>query len=315
MRQIVAEALFRRKRVAFYTVVTVVGLTALAILLMHRKYQSTAKLVVQNVRTAAQLSTNNVDHLVSQGDISPTEINTEIDLLESDDVGRRALGMKTSDGLGSEANDRAVRNLEQRLTIEAVHQSNVVDLKIVGNSSGQANADLQHVIDAYFEERAGTARNSGAAGFFDSQLKAKTRQLDEDQAALAAFQVAHGIADLEDQTKLQVQRVSALQDQLAQAESSLAAQRAKVEAEQRELGATSERSATQQRTVTNQYSQERLSTSLVELQGRRIELLKRYAPSDRQVVETDEKIARTQDAISSAASHPATEETTDVNPV
>ncbi len=282
---------------------------------MHAKYQSTAKLIVQNVRTAAQLSTSNVDRLVSQGDISPAEINTELDLLESDDVARRALGLKTSDGLGSAADDRAVRNLEHALTVETVHQSNVVDLKVLANSPGQANADLQHVIDAYFEERAGTARNSGAAGFFDSQLKAKTQQLDDDQAALTTFQVTHGIADLEDQTKLQLQRVSALQDQLAQIESSLAAQRAKVAAEQDRLGTTPARSQTAQRTVTNQYSQERLGTALVDLQSRRIELAKRYAASDRQVIETDEKIARTQDAIATAAAHPATEDTTDVNPV
>ena len=315
LRQIVTEAVFRRQRVVLMTMALVVGAVLLLSLLMHRSYQSTAKLVVQNVRTAAQLSTSSVDHLVSQGDISQAEINTEVDLLQSDDVARRALGSTAPDGLGTEQGDRAVRNLEHRLNVEAVHQTNVIDLKVESSSPRQANTDLQHVIDAYFEERAGTARNSGAAGFFDQQLKGKSAQLDQDQAALTAFEEQHGIADLDDQKKLQVQRISALQDQLAQIEGLLAAQRNKAQMEQQELSSTPPRSRTQERTITNQYSQERLNTSLVDLQNHRTELLKRYVPTDRQVTEIDDKIQTIRKAINEASVHPAGESATDINPV
>lgn len=296
-------------------VLVVTGLVLLATLLMHRKYESSAKLVVQNVRSAAQLSTNNVDHLVSQGDISPAEINTEVDLLQSDDVARRALGSVTTDGLGTEQQDRAVRNLEGRLNVEAVHQTNVINLKVLAKSPVQANRDLQSVIDAYFEERAGTARNSGAAGFFEAQLQSKSRQLDQDQAALTAFEVQHGIADLDDQKKLQVTRISALQDQLEQSEATLAAQRSKASTQEQELSTTPARSRTQERTITNQYSQERLNTSLVDLENHRTELLKRYVPSDRQIVEIDDKIVTTRKAMADAGTHPAGESSTDINPV
>jgi hypothetical protein len=70
-----------------------------------------------------------------------------------------------------------------------------------------------------------------------------------------------------------------------------------------------------QRTITNQYSQERLNTSLVELENRRTELARLYPPTDRQVVEINEKIATTQRAIAAAAEHPAAEASSDVNPV
>ena len=297
------------------TVLLVIGLTACATLLMHRKYQSTAKLVVQNVRTAAQLSTSNVDRLVSQGDVSPVEINTEVDLLQSDEVAHRALGLKQNLSLGDEASDRAARDLEQRLSVEAVHQTNIIDVKLLANSPAKANADLQHVIDAYFEGRAGTARNSGAAGFFNTQLKEKEGQLNQDQAALMAFEMRYGIADLDEQTKLQVQRIATLQDQLAQSGSLLAAQRGRAATQQQDLKGTPARSTTQQRMITNQYSQERLNTSLVDLENRRTELLKRYAPSDRQITEINEKMATIRSAITEATQHPAGEEATDINPL
>ncbi len=315
LRQIVTEAVFRRKGTVLKAVLTTITMVALLIAAMHRKYESGAKLVVQNVRTAAQLSTTNVDRLVSQGDISPAEINTEVDLLQSDNVARRALGQRSTNGVNTQQDSRAAQNLEDRLHVEAVHQTNIINLKVSANSPAQANTDLQHVIDAYFEERAGNARNSGAAGFFDTQLKAKSGQLDQDQAALTAFEVQHGIADLEDQTKLQVTRISGLQDQLAQAEATLAAQRGKAATQEKQLDLTPARSRTQQRTITNQYSQERLNTSLVDLENHRTELLKRYPLSDRQVIETEEKIATTRKAIADAGQHPAGEEATDINPV
>ncbi len=315
LRQVVTEAIFRRRRLLLGTVLLIVGLTVLASLLMHRKYQSTAKLVVQNVRTAAQLSTSNVDRLVSQGDVSPAEINTEVDLLQSDEVARRALGLKQTLSLGDERDDRAARNLEHRLSVEAVHQTNIIDVKLLANSPQMANTELQHVIDAYFEGRAGTSRNSGAAGFFNAQLKSKEGQLNQDQAALTAFQVKFGIADLDEQTKLQVQRIAALQDQLSQTEAQLATQRGRTAAQRQQLNQTPTRSNTLERTTTNQYSQERLNTSMVDLENHRTELLKRYPPSDRQVVETTEKIATIRAAITEAGQHPAEEQATDINPL
>ena len=315
LRQVVTEAVFRRGRIVLGTLLLVMGLTVFATLLMHRKYQSNAKLVVQNVRTAAQLSTSNVDRMVSQGDVSPTEINTEVDLLGSDEVARRALGLKGTLALGDEGADKAARDLEQRLSVEAVHQTNIIDVKLLANSPAKANADLQHVIDAYFEGRAGTARNSGAAGFFNAQLKTKEEQLNQDQAALTAFQVKNGIADLEEQIKLQVGHIATLGDQLAQAESLLAAQRKRTAMQKAELNGTPARSQTLQRTITNQYSQERLNTSLVDLENRRTELLKRYAPGDRQITEINEKMATIRAAVTEASQHPAGEDATDINPL
>lgn len=314
LRQIVAEAVFRRKRVVLTTIAVVCTLVLAASLAMHRKYQSTAKLLVQNVRTAAQLTTSNVDRLVSQGDVSPAEINTEVDLLQSEGVARRAL-RSSKPATNPERDESAVRSFGHLLSVEAVHQTNIIDVKMLGNSPEEAKRNLQHIIDSYFEERAGTARSSGAAEFFNSQLRDKTRQVNADQAALTAFEMQHGIADLDDQTKLQVTRLSALQDQLAQTQTNLAAQQSKAAAEKRQLSLTPNRSNTQVRTITNQYSQERLNTALVDLENRRTELLKRYVPSDRQVIEIDEKIATTQHAIKEASVHPAGEETSDINPV
>lgn len=314
LRQIIAEAIFRRKRIFLLTVGTVVGLVALATLLMHKKYRAEAKLMVQNVRSLTPLSTNPSDRVVSQNDVSATEINSEVDLLQSQGVARRALNGEIQ-GLPQTAQDTKVRNLQRRLGVDAVHQTNLIDVTFLGNSPDEAAAQLRKVLDAFFEERAGTGRSSGAAQFFDQQAQEKAKQLDTDQKALTDYEVAHGIADLDDQKKMQVQTIATLQDQLTQTETALARQSSQRDAQQRQLSATPQRTKTVERTITNQYSQERFATTLVELENRRSELLKRYPPTDRQVVEINEKIATTQKAMQQATAQPAGEQATDVNPI
>jgi uncharacterized protein involved in exopolysaccharide biosynthesis/Mrp family chromosome partitioning ATPase len=314
IRQIVTEAVFRRQRLFVTTVFVVVGLVALVTLLMPKRYAAEAKLMVQNVRTSTPLTTNSGERLISPNDVSPTEVNSEVDLLQSPGTVRKALGASASgpENLGEE---KQVTDLQHRLTVEAVHQTNLINLKLLGRSPEEASTQLQRVIDSYFEVRAGSARSSGAAEFFDRQAQDEARQLRATQQALTDFEVQHKISNLDDEKKLQVTRIAALQAELADADTAIAKQRNKQGAEKAYLATIPERSQTMNRTITNQYSQERLGTSLVDLQNRRSELVRLYPPTDRQVIEIDEKIATTQRAIAAAAEHPANEASSDVNPV
>lgn len=314
MRQIVTEAVFRRRRIFLLTIYIVVGLVVLLTLLMHRKYQAEAKLMVQNLRTQAPLTTSPSEHLVQPNDVSTTEINNEVDLLTSTGVARRALNLDPQ-GTSTKAEEQQISDLERHLKVEPVHQSSVINVAVIDNSPQAAAELLQKLIDAYFADRADAARSSGAAEFFDQQVKDKVRQLDEDQQELTKFEVDHQISDLDDQIRLQAQRVAALQDQLSQTDALLARVQSSRAVQQKQLEETPQRSRTTVRTITNQYSQERLNTQLVDLENRRTELLKRYPPSDRQVVEIDEKILTTRQAIATAAQNPAGETATDVNPV
>lgn len=314
MRHIVTEAVFRRRQIFLLTIYIVVGAVLLLSLLMHRKYQAQAKLMVQNLRTQAPLTTSPSEHLVQSNDVSTTEINNEVDLLTSTGVARRALGLDPQ-GTSTKAEEESISTLERHLKVDPVHQSSVIDVSVIANSPDEARDLLQKVIDSYFVDRAEAARSSGAAEFFDQQVKEKARQLDQDQQDLTQFEVDHQISNLDDQIKLQTQRVAMLQDQLAQTDAQLAREQSARSAQERQLSLTPQRSKTTVRTITNQYSQERLNTELVDLESHRTELLKRYPPSDRQVVEVDEKIAITKNAITAAAQNPAGETSTDVNPV
>jgi uncharacterized protein involved in exopolysaccharide biosynthesis len=313
LRQIVTEAVFRRGRIFLLTVFVVMSIVLLVTVLMPRKYKAEAKLMVQPVRSQAPLGTNPNQQVMTNGEVSPTEINNEVDLLESPGVARRALGEEVS-GTDTVAQEKAATQLQKSIDVEPVRQSSNIDVSLLADSPEQATRELQKVLDAYFQERQNSSRSGGAALFFDQQAIDKAKQVDQDQQALTDFEVKHQIADLEDEKKQQVTRVGSLQDQLSAAEAQLASAISRVSAQRRELAATPPRTRTTVRSITNQYSQEHLNTEMVDLQNHLTELLKRYPPSSREVVETREKIANLQKAIDASGTNPAGESATDVNP-
>ena len=64
------EAVFRRQRIFLLAFLTIFGAAVLLVLLMPRKYEADAKLMVQNVRSQSPLSTTLSDRLIQQGDVS-----------------------------------------------------------------------------------------------------------------------------------------------------------------------------------------------------------------------------------------------------
>ncbi|NUQ29464.1 MAG: hypothetical protein HOQ35_13255 [Acidobacteriaceae bacterium] len=314
IRQIVLEAIFRHERLFWLTIAGIMLLVAVGTYLTPKKYQADAKLMVQNVRSSSPLTTTASDRLVTSGTVSAEQISTQVELLQSPAVALRAIGAGPAGSVSREKN-REAEKLGKALSVEAVHQTNLIELKLLGDSPEQAADQLRRVIDAYFTERAGSGLSAGAASFFDEQLRFKQRQLQVDQELLSDFQVKHGISDLDEEKKLQTERISSLINQSLLAQTQLAAQRSRAETNRRQLVLTPARSSTIQRSITNQYSQEHLGTELVDLQNHLTELQKRYPENDRQVIETKEKIETVKKAEAGARSAPATEESTDVNPI
>ena len=314
LRQIVVEAIFRRRGLFLLLLAFLMALVVVGIVLVPRQYQSEAKLIVQNVRQATPLSATAPVHQTTQEDVSQSEINSEVDLLQSPMVTHMAVGVPAG-GVQTHRSQQEIDRLAQHLKVDPVHQTSLIDLSYTAGTPEQANRELQRLIDAYFEARARNAMGAGAADFFNGQLENAKHQLDTDQQSLTNYGLKHDISDLDDEKKLQLQRVSTLQDQIAQLDSQLALQRTRRAQQAEQLQNTPARSRAVERTITNQYSQERLTTSLVDLENHRAELVRRYAPSDRQILELDDKIANTKLAISDAAAKPASEAATDVNPV
>ncbi len=304
----VLEAVFRRRAVFLVTALIVVAATVALVLFLPRHYQAEARLLVQHASV-------NALHTPSAAQaITPADVNSEVDLLRSNAALRRAVDVPAGEAPTRQAQQR-MTDLKRRVGIEVVPEPNLIRMTATAGSPEEAERDLQRVLDGYFAVRSGNANAKGTADFFNRQLDEAKIQLDADQEALTNYSLSHEIADLDDEKKLQLGRVSALQDQIAQVDANLALQRNRQAHENQQLIGTPQRMRTTERVITNQYAQERLSTTLVDLQNRRAELVRRYLPADRQIQEIDDKISNTRAAIAEAGTRPASDTASDVNPL
>jgi uncharacterized protein involved in exopolysaccharide biosynthesis/Mrp family chromosome partitioning ATPase len=319
LTQVAIEAISRQRRLFLMVFATVLVLTVLLILFIPKRYEATAQLIVENLRPRSSLSTQPVDKVVMSDDVTETQINSEVELLHSERVLRRALNKAP---LGADTSiqqmtkdQQELKTLAARLAIDPVRLSSIIDLKLTEASPGDAVNKLNAVLDAYFEERAKLMRSGNTVKFFEDQTDEFGQKLKETQADLADFEMAHQLVDMNDQKKMVATRIASLDDHISNARAILANQEGRTRDLTRRLQQTSPRSETTRRQLTNQYSQEHLNTELVDLENKRTELLHRYPPTDRAVVELDQKIETTKSAIQESSLHPAAENATDVNPL
>jgi len=112
-----------------------------------------------------------------------------------------------------------------------------------------------------------------------------------------------------------LQKVSEAESALMEADAGIAEHTQKIAGTRSQLVAAPPRVVTQSRTLSNQYSVERLHTMVAELQNRRTQLLAKFRPEDRLVQEVEHEIADTQAGLERATRLTGKEQATDVNPI
>ena len=147
------------------------------------------------------------------------------------------------------------------------------------------------------------------------QQKHYADRLLEARAALTAFHQTASLFSMPQQQSADIDGLQSTASQLKETEVKIVEQQARLVANHREVSSLSDRMTTQVRAIPNQMAVQQLSTMLADLQNRRITLAVKFKPGDRLIKELDQQIASTQEQLHHLQTEPATEETTDVNPI
>src|SRR5436190_1110666 len=211
---------FRHKMPMLKVFTAVVGIVALVTFLMPRRYESHMKVFVKNERADLVVSPDARDAGQARGDVNETQVNSEIELLTSNDLLVRVV--------------RACRLYEHApSTMPAAGEPDPKD--------------------------------------FESEVR---------QADATIAETSSRVHELRGQVAAQARRI-----------------------------------VTQIRAVPNQYSVERLTTMLAELENRRSLALLKFRSEDPFVAEIDEEVSNTRAALDRASRLVSAEESTDVNPL
>ena len=331
----VASVIFRHKLLLCVTFLAVALGTAAVTFLMPNEYESRMKILVKNTRSDVPITPEQTIGSTGnnfENDVSENQINSEIELLTSEDLLKQVvtecglyggggssisstLGFKEAPSSQATQIEEAAKRLAKDLVITPVKKANIIEVKYTSRSPEKAAAVLRKLGDLYLEKHVKLHRPPGTYEFFKTQADQSEAQLQEAEKHLSSFQQSMNVVSLTQQKDQTVQKLTEAKSKLLETETFLREVSDRIAKGQQQLETLAPRVVTQSRALPNQYSVERMNTLIVELQNRRTQLLTKFRSDDRLVKEVDQQLRNTRGALDKASKETATEQSTDLNPL
>ena len=315
-----AATLFRRSRLMTISFLVIL-LGAMVYVFVTPRYESHFKILVRRGRSDPMVSPrpdSTVDF--TRPEISEEELNSEVELLRDQDLLKQVVQMAalvpagTSESERPAEVERAVRKLGQRLSVDALKKSNLIQVRYQDTDPERAARILAALSTLYVRKHTSLHRPSGEIQFFEQQTAESEKRLRQSEAQLVHFTNTREAASPALERDIALQKLGDAEAAYRQMDQD------RVEAEQRitglheQLASFPSRSVTVKRWADNPELIAKLKSRLMELHLKRTELLTRYEPSYRLVQEVDREIEETRQLIAAEALNPVRDETTDKDP-
>jgi len=316
------RSVMRRWKPALWVFTSSFAAVLLLALLLPSKYMSHLKILVKNERANSLISVGEqTQGVLYLNEVSEARINTEIELLNSGDLLRKVVERcGLADAAGSHIHDRqkreeiAVRDLRKSLTVAAAHRSDVIEVSYISNNPKKSAQVLEAISEIYLNSHLELHGAPGSYTFFDKLWKDASDQLNVAENELAEFRKSAHIVSLPEEKNILLQHVADLQNQLAETAATAKKSEQEAHSYKDSIAHMTTSIEKERRLIPNQAATEQLSTLLVTLQNKRAEAATRYRPEDRIIIELDEQIRLTREAIEKANTSPAQEIASGSNP-
>jgi uncharacterized protein involved in exopolysaccharide biosynthesis len=321
-RRDIIAVLFRQRWPMLATFLLVVVAVALSGMWIP-KYEAKMKILALRQRSDEMVTSSaNAPSQFSNDQVSEEDLNSEVELLNSDDLLRKVVlttGLDRQYGLSSEADSylsvaKAVRNLGKDLTIEPLRKTNVISVSYQARDPQVAEKVLKALAAAYTEKHMEMHRPLGEFKFFDQQTEQYKQGLNQAQGKLTDFTKGTGVVSAELERDSALQQAQAFDSNARQTQTALLETEHRVSALRAQLQTIKPRMTTVVRNSDNPQLLQQLKSTLLTLELKRTELLTKYEPTYRLVQEVDQQIAEAKSAINAEESKPIRDETSDQNP-
>jgi uncharacterized protein involved in exopolysaccharide biosynthesis len=321
LRDIVA-VLFRQRwpmTAAFALVVIAVAISGVWI----PKYEAQMKILALRQRSDAMVTSSaNAPSQYSNDQVSEEDLNSEVELLNSDELLRKVVLTTGLSGQSASLTDpnsevaiaKAVRKLSKDLKIEPLRKSNVISVSYDARDPKMAEEVLKALSAAYMEKHMELHRSSGEFKFFDQQTDQYKQGLNRAQEKLTDFTKGTGVVSAELERDSALHQADDFDSTARQAQTTMLETEQRVRTLQAELQTVKPRVTTVVRNSDNPQLLQQLKSTLLNLQLKRTELLTKYEPTYRLVQEVDQQIADAKSAIAAEESKPIRDESSDQNP-
>jgi len=317
---------FRHKRSMLLCFATVFLGAVLVGIFMPTSYQAHTKILVKRERVDPVVSPGESAPVMVKDEVTEDELNSEVELLESDDVMRQvavASGLNKRSSLMGKILGRedeagktakAAQRLRGSLIVEPIKKTNLIQVTYSSGDPQLAAAVLRNLNDAYIRKHAEVNRPAGQFKFFDQEAERYKKELSDAENQLSQFAGENGgVAPLlaRDQTLTRLTEFTAT---LSTTRAEMAATEQKIRTLENQSGAMPSNITTSSRKTDDAQVLQQMKSMLMTLELKRTELLTKYQPTYPLVTEVDKQIADTRTSIEKEEAKPLLEETTGQNP-
>lgn len=322
----VAAIGFRHKKIMVLCFVGVVLGVALSTLVLPTKYRSETKLLVKRERVDPVITPDKNAPLTFHDTVSEEEINSEVELITSQDVLQKVV---TTCGLDQKKwisgilhpfqtqqnrTDKAVVDLRSDLQLEVLKKTNVISIAYESHNPATAQKVLATLNDAYLQKHLDVHHPSGQFQFFDQQADQYKKDMMSAEGQLKQFADQQGGVAPSTMRDMTLQKLADFNSQLQTTRASVTETQMRIADLEKQAHDTPARLTTQMKNSDNAQVLENLKSTLVTLENKRTELLTKYQPTYPLVQEVDKEIADTKASLAKEESSPVKEEVTDQNP-
>jgi uncharacterized protein involved in exopolysaccharide biosynthesis len=190
--------------------------------------------------------------------------------------------------------EKAVIGLMEDLTIETQKNSNILFLSYEGRSPQLAQNVLTKLIDFFNEKHITVHRTAGSYKFFDTQADQLRSQVARAEDELKKLKSKTGVASLDEQRRILLNRMGAMQQEGESNQAALVISKVKVQNLKDELAGISPTLVTQETKGTGNNAADAMRSRLYELQLKEQDLLSKYTETSEPVQEIRRQIAEAQ---------------------
>jgi uncharacterized protein involved in exopolysaccharide biosynthesis len=304
--------MFRHKRLLSISFFTVIFLTLVTAFVMPPKYESSVKLLVQREREDTLISPDRSGtYSAAPTEISEADLNSELELLRTDDILRKAV---LQNGLaGRNASplqvDRAVERLKNDLHIDPVNKSNIIGVTYRSTNPQLSANVLNTLVTLYLDKHLQIRRSNREYQFFDQQAAIYKDKLEQVEKQIADSNSVAPQLTRDEMVGKQADMAAAA----ATTNAEIAETRMRIASLQQLEKQTPERLVTEKKVADNAQLLQNMKASLLSLELERDQLMAKYQPSYRPVQDLNKRIADTQAVIDLQEKEPVREETTNQN--
>jgi uncharacterized protein involved in exopolysaccharide biosynthesis len=319
----VRQALKRRVRVLGIAFAALSAGAVAAVLTAPPIYEGAFKLLVKHDRADAVVTGVPGSETARPEELSESELLSQVELLKAQDLREKVavdaglttqLLAKGDARTEEEALALALKTLDRNLAVTPIKKTWLINVTYRDKDPQVTRKVLDLMVQNYFQKHLALQRPSGTFEFFSEQVDRAHQELQAAQQALLDFSREAGVVSADAEQQAALQKLSEFDAMRLQAAAALAEANHRQTAASAELARVPETRVAQTRVTQNPGAVQDIQSRVLQLEMRRTELLQRYTPEYRGLVETEQQLRDARTALATALQTNIHEEIVGGNP-